>query len=350
MPKIASVGRALPPHKLSQNDIRSFARTHFAVADAARERLLEVFENAQINERYFSVSADWYLTPHSFVDKTEEYIHSCDSLGVAAVNECLNPLHLSTNQIDYIIFVSTTGLATPSIDARLINLLKLRSNVRRTPIWGLGCAGGAAGLSHAYHHLLGHPKERVLVVAIELCGLTFQQDDLSKSNFIATALFGEGAAAVLMAGDEVETDGVAVLDTRSTFWPDSLDVMGWNVMNTGLQVVFSQSIPRIVKDRAQENLSGFLGDHNLTLGDISYLILHPGGAKVIEAYQAALSLTNGKLDICRQALRDYGNMSSVSVLFVLAEHMKQYPLNSDKYGLISALGPGFCSESLLVQF
>jgi alkylresorcinol/alkylpyrone synthase len=350
MPKIASVGRALPPHKLSQNDIRSFARSHFAIADAGRERLLDVFENAQINDRYFSVPADWYLSAHTFVEKTEEYVRSCDSLGVAAVNDCLEARQVSPDQIDYVIFVSTTGLATPSIDARLINLLKMRSNIRRTPIWGLGCAGGAAGLSHAYHHLLGHPKERVLVVAIELCGLTFQQDDFSKSNFIATALFGEGAAAVLMTGDEVEADGVAVLDTRSTFWPDSLDVMGWNVMNTGLQVVFSQSIPRIVKDRAEENLSGFLGDHNLTLSDISYLILHPGGAKVIEAYQAALSLTNGKLDLCRQTLRDYGNMSSVSVLFVLAEHMQQYPLNSEKYGLISALGPGFCSESLLVQF
>ena len=226
----------------------------------------------------------------------------------------------------------------------------MRSNVRRTPIWGLGCAGGAAGLSHAYHYLLGHTKERVLVVAIELCGLTFQQDDFSKSNFIATALFGEGAAAVLMTGDEVELEGVNVMDTRSTFWPDSLDVMGWNVMNTGLQVVFSQSIPKIVKARAKENLEGFLEEHDLGLRDIDYFILHPGGTKVVEAYESALGLSNGKLNFCRQALHDYGNMSSVSVLFVLAEHMKQFPLHSGKYGLISALGPGFCAESLLVRF
>jgi len=153
-----------------------------------------------------------------------------------------------------------------------------------------------------------------------------------------------------MTGDETETAGVEVLDTRSTFWPNSLDVMGWNVMNTGLQVVFSQSIPQIVKERAKDNLEGFLGDHKLTLGDIAHFILHPGGAKVIEAYESALGLVKGTLAYCRQALRDFGNMSSVSVLFVLAEHLKQFSLGSGKYGLISALGPGFCAESLLVRF
>src|SRR5664279_5131998 len=350
MPKLASVGRALPPYKLSQDDIREFARIQFSRAESGWERLLDVFKNAEISERYFSVPADWYRTPHTFIEKTAEYVRSCDTLGVAAANDCLKRLHLTADQVDYIIFVSTTGISTPSIDARLINLLGMRSNIRRTPIWGLGCAGGAAGLSHAYHYLLGHPKERVLIVAIELCGLTFQQNDFSKSNFIATALFGEGAAAVLMTGDEVETEGVAVLDTRSTFWPDSLDVMGWNVMNTGLQVVFSQSIPQIVKERAKDNLEGFLGDHKLTLGDIAHFILHPGGAKVIEAYESALGLVKGTLTYCRQALRDFGNMSSVSVLFVLAEHLKQFSLGSGKYGLISALGPGFCAESLLVRF
>lgn len=350
MPKIASVGRALPPYKLSQDDIREFARTQFSGANSGWERLLDVFKHAEINERYFSVPAEWYGTPHTFVEKTEEYVRSCDKLGVAATRDCLEQLHLSVDQVDYIIFVSSTGIATPSIDARLINLLGMRSNIRRTPIWGLGCAGGAAGLSHAYHYLLGHPKERVLLVAIELCGLTFQQNDFSKSNFIATALFGEGAAAVLMIGDEVKMEGLAVLGTRSTFWPDSLDVMGWNVMNTGLQVVFSQSIPQIVKERARENIDGFLSDQQLTLGDITHFIFHPGGAKVIEAYEAALGLVKGTLTFCRQALRDFGNMSSASVLFVLAEHLKQFPLGSGKYGLVSALGPGFCAESLLVRF
>ena len=350
MTRIAAVGLALPPYRLSQHDIREFARVQFSGAESGWERLLDVFDNAQIDERYFSVPADWYRTPHTFVEKNEEYVRSCEKLGFAAATECLSQVKLAANQVDYIIFVSTTGIATPSIDARLINLLGMRSNIRRTPIWGLGCAGGAAGLAHAYHYLLGHPKERVLLVAIELCGLTFQQNDVSKANFIATALFGEGAAAVLLTGSEVDTDGVEVLDTRSTFWPDSLDVMGWNVMNTGLQVVFSQSIPRIVKERSQENLEGFLRDHDLTLKDVAYFIFHPGGAKVIEAYESALGLVKGDLAYCRQSLRSFGNMSSASVLFVLAEHLKHCPLGSGRYGLISALGPGFCAESLLVRF
>lgn len=328
MPKIAAVGRALPPYKLTQNDIREFARVQFARAESGWERLLDVFTNAQIADRYFSVPADWYRSPHTFLEKTEEYVRSCDALGVAAANDCLNQLHLAANRVDYIIFVSTTGIATQSIDARLINLLGMRSNIRRTPIWGLGCAGGAAGLSHAYHHLLGHPKERVLLIAIELCGLTVQRDDFSRSNLIATALFGEGVAAVLMTGDDVDAEGVDVLATRSTFWSDSLDVMGWNVMNTGLQVVFSQSIPQIVKELAKENLEAFLGDHHLALADISYFILHPGGARVVEAYDAALGIEKNKLDLCRQALRDFGNMSSVSVLFLLAEHLKQFSLGT----------------------
>ena len=280
MPKIASVGRALPPFKLSQDDIREFARVQFSGAESGWERLLDVFKNAEISKRYFSVPADWYQRP----------------FGASVAPEARQAFRMPT-----------------------------------TICWVT-------------------PKERVLIVAIELCGLTFRQNDFSKSNFIATALFGEGAAAVLVTGDEVETAGVEVLDTRSTFWPDSLDVMGWNVMNTGLQVVFSQSIPQIVKERAKDNLEGFLGDHKLTLGDIAHFILHPGGAKVIEAYEAALGLVKGTLAYCRQALRDFGNMSSVSALFVLAEHLKQFSLGSGKYGLISALGPGFCAESLLVRF
>ena len=350
MPRISSIGRALPPYKLTQTEIKEFVKAHFRNSRLSVDRLLEVFDNAQINQRYFSVPIDWYSSEHSFVDKNEAYINSCDKLGVRAIEECLQKAGVASQEIDYIIFVSTTGLATPSIDARLINLLRMRPNIRRTPIWGLGCAGGAAGISHAFHYLLAHPDHRVLVVAIELCGLTFQQNDFSKSNLVATALFGEGAAAVLLDGDAVASDGIDVLDTRSNFWPDSLDVMGWNMMNTGMQVIFSQSIPQIVQTRAKANLQEFLHDNHLKLDDISYLIFHPGGAKVVDAYEQSLELANGELDLCRQSLRDFGNMSAVSVLFVLADHLVRFPLKSVKYGLISALGPGFCAENLLVRF
>lgn len=350
MPKIVSVGCAVPPYKLTQSQIRQFAEIHFADSGLPLDRLIDVFENAEIESRYFSVPIDWYRKERTLVEKNQTYIDSCCSLGQKCAAACIEKSLVTPSEIDYIIFVSTTGLATPSMDARLINLLGMRPDIRRTPIWGLGCAGGAAGLSHAYHYLLGHPRDRVLVVAIELCGLTFQQNDRSKSNFVATALFGEGAAAVLVVGDEVSGVGLDIIDTGSTFWPNSLDVMGWNLMNNGLQVVFAQSIPHIVESRASENVRGFLSRHDLTLAQIEHFILHPGGAKVIEAYQRALELTNDQLDLCRKSLREYGNMSAVSVLFVLEEHLQRTAQGSGEYGLISALGPGFCAENLLVRF
>ncbi len=350
MPRIAAIGRALPPYKLTQAEVARFACEHFDASTLDLERLRSVFNNANIDSRYFSVPAEWFQTDKSLVDKNQIYIESCDTLGAVAVRECLQNAGVSASDVDYIIFVSTTGLATPSIDARLINRLGMRSDIRRTPIWGLGCAGGAAGLSHAYHHLLGHPRERVLVVAAEFCGLTFQHGDMSKSNFVAMALFGEGVAAVLLTGGEVGGDGPSVLGTRSTFWPDSLDVMGWNVMNTGMQVVFNQKIPDIVASLARPDVDAFLAAHGFSLGDVSHFILHPGGAKVIEAYGKALGLFGEQLDIGRQILREYGNMSSVTVLFVLAETLSRGTKPTGELGLISALGPGFCAESLLVRF
>lgn len=350
MPKIAAVGCALPPYKLTQLQVREFVQMHFSDSQLPIEKLLDIFANAEIEERYFSVPMEWYREEKDLEQKNQIYIDSCNALGVESATRCLAGAGVTPREVDYIIFVSTTGLATPSIDARLINLLGMRSDIRRTPIWGLGCAGGAAGISQAYHYLLGHPAERVLLVAVELCGLTFQQNDFSRSNFVATALFGEGAAAVLLTGDKVDSSGVQILDTASTFWPDSLDVMGWNLMNSGLQVVFSQSIPHIVESRARENIEAFLRSHRLTLSDISHFILHPGGAKVIDAYAAALQKDNGALQICRDVLRRYGNMSSVSVLFVLEEFLRAYPQGSGQYGIISALGPGFCSENLLIRF
>jgi alkylresorcinol/alkylpyrone synthase len=205
-------------------------------------------------------------------------------------------------------------------------------------------------LIHAHDYLTGHPDQNVLFVAVELCGLTFQQDDFSKSNFVATALFGDGAAAVVMSGDNVRQAGARILDVQSTIWPDSLDVMGWNIVSEGMQVIFSRRIPAIVRKYMAENLQEILEKNNLALHDVDHVIAHPGGAKVIEAYEEALNLKNGKMDISRAVLRDYGNMSSVTVLFVLDEFLQNGNTNKDDLGIITALGPGFSSETLLIRF
>jgi alkylresorcinol/alkylpyrone synthase len=349
MPKIAGLTTAVPPYRIDQSTVESFVRTHFGKKFGDIERLLPIFTNSGIATRYFSQPLDWFSTDHDLAAKNQAYITSATDLGEQASRALLTKLNLRPDQIDYIIYVNTTGLATPSIDARLINRLGLRPTVRRTPIWGLGCAGGVAGLSHAYHHALGHPRERILLVAAELCGLTFMQNDFSKSNLVASALFGEGASAVLITGDEVDSGGMGMLATRSRFFPDSLDVMGWNVASHGLQVIFAQRIPDIVAAHAAEDFDEFLSQHNLTLADVSAYILHPGGRKVIEAYEQALGLGKDVLACPAGILRDYGNMSSVTVLFVLERFLKEHGAGNSQYGLISALGPGFCSESILVR-
>ncbi len=340
---------AVPENRVEQSTARDFAKRIFSSRAADIERLLSVFDNSHIQTRYFSRSLEWFEQPHSLSEKNQAYIESSTKLSFDAAHKLFEKTGTPLDEIDYIIYVNTTGLATPSIDARLINLLGLRPNVRRLPVWGLGCAGGAAGLSQAYHHLLGHPNEKVLLIACELCGLTFLHDDYSKSNLVATALFGEGAAAVLLTGADAREDGIEIVATNSRFFPDSLDVMGWNILDSGLQVIFAKQIPDIIEKHALSDLSEFLNENNLKLTDISRFLFHPGGAKVIEAYQKALGMSNGDLSISSDILRDYGNMSSVTVLFVLEEYFQKYGINNNSYGLVSALGPGFSSESLLLK-
>ncbi len=349
MPYIAHVETTVPPHKIDQEQGREFARRHFGAKVRDVDRLLGIFANSGIDHRYFSKPLDWLVSPHTLEERNTAYIENATTLAADACRSLFARTGTRPDQIDYIMFVNTTGLATPSIDARLINVLGLRHNVRRTPIWGLGCAGGVAGLSHAYHHALGHPKQRILLVAAELCGLTFLPNDFSKSNLVATALFGEGAAAVLITGDDVAQEGVRVVDTCSRLYPDSLDVMGWNVVAHGLQVVFAQRIPDIVAEHSREDLSEFLRGHQLTLDDIDHYLFHPGGTKVIQAYQEALGRRNGEFEISCRVLRDYGNMSSVTVLFVLAKFLESNDRKKGELGLISALGPGFSSETVLIE-
>ncbi|HWR82819.1 MAG TPA: 3-oxoacyl-[acyl-carrier-protein] synthase III C-terminal domain-containing protein [Candidatus Deferrimicrobium sp.] len=349
MPKVCAVTTAVPPHKITQAQAQEFARAVFGARIPNFDGTLQTFQNSGIETRYFSMPVEWFAKQHSFPEKNEAYLASAVELSGRAASDLLREARVEPSEIDYVIYVNTTGLATPSIDAHLINLLGLRPDVRRTPIWGLGCAGGAAGLSQAYHYALGHPDELVLVVAAELCGLTFMRDDYSKSNLVATALFGEGAAAVLIAGDENKADGLPVIATQSRFFPHSLDVMGWNVVSEGLQVVFAKRIPDIINQSAKDDFAHFLSKYNLTLDDISAFLFHPGGRKVLEAYQTTLGLSDDRMALSRDILRDYGNMSSVTVLFVLKRYLEQFGVGRGGYGLISALGPGFCSESLLIE-
>lgn len=351
-PRIAAIAHAEPPHAVPQSLAREWARARFVEAFPDIDRLIGVFDNAGIEQRRFCVPPEWFFEEKGFGEKNDEFIRQATALGAQAAEQCLQKAGVEPDEIDYLIYVSTTGLATPSIDARLIGLLGIDPHTRRTPVWGLGCAGGVAGVSHAYHHLLGHPRQRVLLVAVELCGLTFHFRDLGKSNLVATSLFADGVAALLFEGGELPArpGAVEILDTRSTLWPDSLSVMGWNVHNEGMQVVFSRAIPGIVRQKSRENIESFLKSHDLALADIDHFVCHPGGVKVLEAYEQALALSPDKTAIARAILREWGNVSSVSVLLVLEKFLADGICAPGDLGLMTALGPGFSSEHALLRF
>ncbi len=299
------------------------------------------------------VPPPWFREEHDLAERSALYTEAATALSARAAREALQRAGREPADVDAILYVNTTGLATPSIDARLVGVLGLRPDVRRLPLWGLGCAGGSAGLGHAADLARGQPGSTILLIATELCGLTFMPGDASKSNLVACALFADGAAAAVVCGDPPGDDpaadpGLPILGARSRLYPDSLGVMGWTVLQEGLQVVFQRRIPDIVREHAAADLGGFLADHQLGLEDVGAHLFHPGGAKVIAAYEEALDLAPDAMDWTRDVLRDFGNMSSTTVLFVIERYLRERGTGRGGYGLISALGPGFCSESLLV--
>ncbi|KAA0550176.1 type III polyketide synthase [Bacillus sp. BGMRC 2118] len=361
MPKIASVGVCIPPNHLTQDTTMEFAAELFQQSFKDLPRLLKVFENAEIRSRNLAEDITWFKQDHTFEEKNNTYIKHAVELGAKAITNCLdNQTFLQStipyNEIDAIFFISTTGISTPSIEAKIMNKLSFSPHTKRIPIWGLGCAGGAAGLSRAYEYCLAYPNAKVLVVSVELCSLTFQRNDRSKSNLVGTSLFSDGVAAVLLAGDKAVVQRnekiltiPRVLDTQSTLMPDSEDVMGWDIKNEGLYVIFSKDIPSIITSWLKPNVEKFLEKNQLKLHDIQHFIAHPGGKKVIEAYEKSLGFSKEKTRISQHVLREHGNMSSATVYYVLEEFMKcEIPKN--ELGLIAALGPGFSSELLLVRW
>jgi len=348
MPSILSTGTALPHYAFRQADVKPFIRDMFADIFHDIDRLMAIFENTQIKKRHFCVPIEWFKENHTFAEKNSLYMEHATELSIQAVERALERAKLSIVDISHLIFVSSTSLATPSVDARILNQMQANPHTKRTPIWGLGCGGGAAGLSRAFDYVKAYPKEIAVVIAVELCGLTFQRNDLTKSNLVATSLFADGAAAVIVAGDEAPVDSPVRLRTsKSTLWPNSLDVMGWDFSSSGFHVIFSQDIPTITRTKVAEATLSFLHEHGLS--KVDHYLLHPGGKKVLDAYRESLGIVGQKLDISEQILQQYGNMSSCTVLYVLDEFLRQERIGEGDSGLIAALGPGFSLEMLLIE-
>ena len=348
-PTLMSLATSVPPYRFSQDEVAAWARGFFEQRFRDFDRMAGAFTNAGIATRHSCVPLDWYDRPHDWPERTRLYVDQSLALLERATIACLEQAGRAIDDVDAVVLVSSTGIATPTLDARLAQRLRMRRDLERLPIFGLGCAGGALGLARAAALARARPGTRVLFLAVELCGLTFRADDVSKSNVIAAALFGDGAAAAL-----IETDGAAApsalgptLGPSGDYtWPDSLDIMGWEVTNNGLGVLFSRDIPTLVRDQFAGALDAFLGRHALSRRAIDGFIVHPGGAKVLAALEDAFDLPAGGLDDARAVLRDYGNMSAATVLFVLRRALDR---NVRGLQLLSALGPGFTAGFQLLD-
>jgi alkylresorcinol/alkylpyrone synthase len=345
VPRVAATATAVPPYPLDQEAVAERMKRLFA-GTPQLEHLLPVFANAGIRRRYASAPLDWFDEPHGWPERNGLYIDTALELLDSVAGRVLDCGQVSAAEVGAIVVVSTTGIATPSLDALLLERLRLPRHVQRLPIFGLGCAGGAIGLARAATLSAAMPDKAVLFLAVELCSLTFRRGDASKSNIVASALFGDGAAGLLL---RCGGDGPAIVTGGEYTWPDSLDVMGWDVVDDGLKPVFSRDIPRLVAAGLGPAASDFLDRHGLTLPDIHRFICHPGGPKVIAACEEAFALPPGTLDHERTVLRDYGNMSAASVLFVLDRVLASAAKDSWQHALVTALGPGFTAGFVLLR-
>jgi alkylresorcinol/alkylpyrone synthase len=342
--RVLAVATAVPPYELGQAEV--IRRIELALGPRSREimRLLPMFGNTGIDRRYSSVPIEWYEDLHEWPERNRAYLDSALALLEAATHRALARAGRSIDEIDAIVAVSTTGIATPSLDALLMERMQLRRDVRRLPIFGLGCAGGAIGLSRAAAMARDNPGSLVLFLVVELCALCFRRDDFTKSNIVATALFGDGAAAALISS---EGKGPRITGGGEYTWPDSLDVMGWDVTQDGLKAIFSRDIPELVTTKLHDVAVTFLAEQGLTLGDIDCFVCHPGGAKVLDALEFAFELEPGSLVAARDVLRDYGNMSAATVMFVLERSIGDS--QPWRRALVSALGPGFTAGFTLLN-
>ncbi len=342
---IHSIGTALPSFKFSQSDIKKFMQGLFQDQVEDLENILSVYDNTLIQTRYLSQPLEWLSRPHRFCETNAVYEEVALKLAEAAGREALEKARVHPSEIETLLFVSTTGISTPSLDAKLIQKLDLSRHTHRIPVWGLGCAGGVSALARA-SELVPQNTKAVLLIAVELCSLTFQKDDLSKANIIGTSLFGDGASAVVLKrGGE----GPEILGSYSTLFDETEYIMGWDLIETGFKLRISPEIPSLVEKQIRKIIDETCEQHSLSSSQLKYHVLHPGGAKVLKAYEESLKLTKENLKFSYEILRDYGNMSSATVLFILERFLKhQAPSNS--FGMMSAFGPGFSAEQVLFRW
>jgi alkylresorcinol/alkylpyrone synthase len=345
--KLLALSTALPPHRIPQEAVKDWARAHFEGRGFPIAPLLSAYDNAGIAERRSALPLDWYGGAHGWVERSALYREAGLDLLQEAAERCLEEAGLEAAQVDSLLLVSSTGVATPSLDALLTDRLPFREDLERLPVFGLGCAGGVAGLGQAAKLAEARPGQRVLLLTLELCALNFRAEDMTKGNVIATVLFGDGAAAALISTEGPE-EAPELLGSAQHRWPGTAEVMGWRVEEDGLGVVFSRDIPNIIRSKAAPVIERFLARYGLSTETLAHSACHPGGAKVIAALESVLGRQRGELRHERAVLERCGNMSSPTALFVLRDLLDSEPegLRGPTFSL--ALGPGFSAALLLL--
>jgi alkylresorcinol/alkylpyrone synthase len=360
--RIAGVASAMPEHRYSQDTITEALKTIYWNGQLERsERLEQLHTRVGVDYRHFAFPLERYAQFTSWGETNAAWLEVAQELGIRAIDAALERAGLSRHDLDALFVVSITGIASPSLDARLINRMRLRPDIKRTPIFGVGCAGGAVGLSRAADYTLAYPDHTAALLCVEICSLTMQRDDMSTKNLIAAGLFGDGAAAVVVRGSKTANppsagsqisvhEGPKILGCGSVFYPDTEEIMGWDISENGFKVVLSPRLPELIKKNLAGDVDTFLGKYKLRRADIGNWVIHTGGPKVLNAIQDTLGLPDRDLKHSWDSLKRFGNLSSASVLLVLEEILMNHAPAPGTYGVLLAMGPGFCSELILLRW
>lgn len=349
---IVSVASAFPQTLADQARITNSIKKEWKDFDVNERAIDRLHQSVLVKKRHLATPLDDALLSASFEERNNKFIEVGVDIAEEAIEKLLRKTNTAPEEISKIIFTTVTGIAAPSIEARLMNRIKFKPSLKRVPIFGLGCVAGAACVARAADYLVGHPDEKVIVLAVELCSLTFQRKDISMANIIASGLFGDGAAAVLLAGnDAVKSASLPkVVSSRSFFFPNSEGVMGWQVNGDGFRLILNSEVPKIALENIPACVDEVLKTHHLTRNDVATWIAHPGGPKVINALVEGLNIPESALTKSFETLANYGNLSSASVLLILEETLRNEQRRPGDYGVMLAMGPGFCAEVVLLQW
>jgi alkylresorcinol/alkylpyrone synthase len=348
--KIAGVGSAFPKHYYDQDLLVAALKNDWRHRLPNPDILDRLDDSMKVDGRYTARPIEFYENMHRWGQANDVWIEVGLEIGEQALCKALAGAGVQPNQLSAIFVTSVTGIAAPSLDARLVNRMGLSRNIKRIPIFGLGCVAGAAGIARAADYVRGYPDQTAALLSIELCSLTLQRDDLSMAHLISALLFGDGAAATVVAGDDVESDGPEILATKSVFYPNTERTMGWDISEKGFRIVLSPDVPDTVLRHLGADVDEFLGEQGLQRSDVKSWVMHTGGPKVLEATAEALGLTKRDLEASWECLRKVGNLSSTSVLLVLEDVYKNRRPEPGALSILAAMGPGFCSELVLLRW